>query len=109
MLLDKLHGIYKALLNSVDTHQARGILHVKGEACVCKYASEFGGEIADKMEELLEQNPTFFYVVEEKDQQLHVLAYPKDTVYRAVASIAATEVDSGGGKSGTDDTTDTGT
>jgi hypothetical protein len=82
-----LHGVYKALLNGVHEHGEGGVLYVKGNACAYRFPLGFAPpRFREALEEALaERGHDHFFVVEERDAQLHVLAYPKAVVRAAVA------------------------
>ena len=96
---NQLHGIFKAILNGVHTRGEGGVLYVKGEECAYHFPREFGSEdFRGSLETVLEDGGReHFYVVEEKDGQLHVLAYPKQRVLeealQSVSPPAATPPD----------------
>jgi hypothetical protein len=61
-----------------------GLVYVKGDECAYVFPNELNGgdEIKETLTELLENEHAarVFYVVEERDSKLHVLAYPRDQV-----------------------------
>lgn len=87
-----LHGVYKALLNGVHERGEGGFLYVKGGECAYLKPHELVGQpqVSEALAQMLadEKAAAAFYVAEERDGQLHLLAYPKETVYRAVAEAA---------------------
>lgn len=78
----KLHGVFKGILNGVHERGDGGVLYVKGDACAYRFPNEFADEgIRDSLTTILEEHGTRqFFVVDEKDGQLHVLAYSKQHV-----------------------------
>lgn len=81
-----LHGVYRAALNGVHARGDGGFVFVRGDECTYMFPSELTGHAtaSDSLAELLEAEAgkSVFYVVEERDAQLHVLAYPRDRVLR---------------------------
>jgi hypothetical protein len=77
-----LHGVFKAILNGFYGRGDGGVLYVKGEECAYRFPHEFpDATFRDGLESLLSDNgKRYFYVVEEKDGHLHVLAYERQRV-----------------------------
>ena len=77
-----LHGVFKALLNGVHQRGDGGVLYVKGDECAYRFPGEFSNAtFRGSLEEALTENgASHFFVVEEKDAQLHLLAYSKKRV-----------------------------
>lgn len=88
----KLHGVFCEMLNGMHLRGTGGVVHVKGDGCRYCFPREFSHEEFRKgLEEVVEDDDQHFYVVHEKDGYMHLLAYARDTVYRAAASsVAAT-------------------
>lgn len=82
-MADNLHGVFKGILNGISERGEGGVLYVKGDECAYRFASEFvNTQFRGSLERILEEDAGFhFFVVEEKDNQLHVLAYPKTRVW----------------------------
>lgn len=99
-----LHGVFKGLLNGVHTRGEGGVLYVKGDLCAYRFPREFPGEsIRDTLETILEEHgQQQFFVVDEKDGQLHVLAYPKERVWREALASAPPPPPSQEGECSTD-------
>ena len=61
-----------------------GFVYVKGDECTYLFPSELTGhaEMTESLTEMLadERAKMVFYVVEERDSALHVLAYPRKRV-----------------------------
>jgi hypothetical protein len=78
-----LHGVFKALLNGVHARGEGGVLYVRGGECAYRFAHEFADAgFRGSLETVLEEDARrHFFVVEERDGQLHVLAYPKERVW----------------------------
>ena len=92
----KIHGIYAAILNGTHERGTGGVLYVKGEECAYRFPCEFtNGQFQEKLGEILEEDGgANFYVVEERDQQLHILAYPKQVVeYEVACAMRAGQAD----------------
>lgn len=82
-----LHGVFKALLNGVHERGDGGVLYVKDEQCAYRFPREFTDEtFRGQLETLLDDTPDNFFVVEERDRALHVLAYPRSHVREQVAN-----------------------
>tara|TARA_B110001452_G_scaffold242810_1_gene225837 strand:+ start:5563 stop:5934 length:372 start_codon:yes stop_codon:yes gene_type:complete len=81
-----LHGVFRAALNGMHERGDGGFVYVKGEECVYLYPSELTGhtDAQDSLTEMLadEKAKMVFYVVEERDNALHVLAYPRTRVLK---------------------------
>ena len=79
-----LHGVFKAVLNGVHERGDGGFVYVKGDECAYLFPSELEGHAGarESLEELLsdEKAKMVFYVLEERDNALHVLAYPRERV-----------------------------
>mgnify|MGYP001376148772 CR=1 FL=1 len=80
-----LHGVFKAALNGAHYRGDGGFVYVKGEECAYLFPREFRGrqpDAATTLEELLqdEKAKQVFYVAEEREGQLHILAYPRERV-----------------------------
>lgn len=92
-----LHGIFKAILKGERDRGTGGFLYVKGDSCAYMYPHELCGQddARDAIAELLsdENTNTNYYIMEERDSKLHILAYPKAHVYRAVEESMAATVD----------------
>lgn len=83
-----IHGIFKAALNGIHERGTGGFVYVKGDACRYMFPRELVGqqEMSGTLSDLLaeEKADHVFYVVEERDQSLHLLAYPRDRVLKDV-------------------------
>ena len=88
----QLHGVFRAILQGVHARGEGGVLYVKDDGCAYRFPREFPDEaFRGSLEGILEEDEGLhFFVVEERDRQLHVLAYPR-------AHVAALLVDEGGG------------
>ena len=81
-------GVYKALLNGLYTRGEGGFLYVKGDECAYMFPNELNNENARPMiTELVcgEHGCRMFYVLEERDNQLHLYAHGREEVFRSVA------------------------
>lgn len=87
-----LHNVFKALLNGSLQRGEGGVLYVKDGGCAYQFPPEFpSAEFRGALETVLEHDEgKNFFVVEEKDHQLHVLAYPKTRVWAEALSGHAT-------------------
>lgn len=89
MAAESLPGLFKAFVNAVHTRKddTKWVILVKGDECGCLSVSELPNEtFRGQLETTLDEHgDKFFFVVEERDEALHVLAYPKDRVYRETA------------------------
>ena len=79
----RLHGVFKAIVNGVNERGEGGVLFVKGDGCAYRFVSEFANdEFRGALTTVVENDENqHFFVVEERDKQLHVLAYPKTRVW----------------------------
>lgn len=79
----RLHGVFKAIVNGVNERGKGGVLFVKGDGCAYRFASEFtNDEFRGALTTVIENDEDrHFFVVEERDKHLHVLAYPKTRVW----------------------------
>ena len=82
-MANNLHGVFKGILNGIHERGEGGVLFVKGEECAYRFASEFtNAEFRCTLRDILDKDQGLhFFVVEERDKQLHVLAYPKTRVW----------------------------
>ena len=87
-----LHGVFKAALNGMHARGDGGFVYVKGDECAYLFPSELKGhdQVRETLEEMLqdEKAKLVFYVLEERDNALHVLAYPRE---RVLADVIADE------------------
>jgi len=81
-----LHGVFKAALNGMHTRGDGGFVYVKGDECAYLFPSELKGheDVRGTLEEMLadEKAQRVFYALEERDNALHILAYPRDRVLK---------------------------
>jgi hypothetical protein len=79
-----IHGVYKGLLNGTYARGDGGFLYVKGDECVYMFAHELKNqdEARRALEVALEEDADkeFFFVLEERDNILHMLAYRKANI-----------------------------
>lgn len=102
-------GVFRGIANGVEQRGDGGFLFVRGDHCAYMFLHELGNlEAAQRehLEELLhgEAARKVFYVLEEKDANLHVLAYPKEVVFQQLADDARGGAETGPG--GAHDTAD---
>ena len=88
-----VHGVFKAALNGMHDRGAGGFVYVKGDACAYMFPRELQGQpqLCESLEEMLadEKASRVFYVVNERDGQLHIVAYPRDSVLRDMVADGA--------------------
>ena len=80
-----MHGVFKALVNGLQEKGEGRVLWVRGETCSYCCPEDFGNaEFASGLRMLLDkpQAQTLFFVVNEEGGKLHVVAYPREKVYR---------------------------
>jgi hypothetical protein len=80
---DPMNKLFKALLNGIHQRGDGGVLYVKGEECGYLFPREFkDATFRGHLEELLqgERAHEVYFAVEERDSNMHVLAYPKSQV-----------------------------
>ena len=77
--MPEVHGVFRAILQGVHTRGDGGVLFVKGDGCAYRFPHEFtDAGFRGSLEGILEEDEgAHFFVVEERDGQLHVLAYPR--------------------------------
>ena len=85
--MSNIHGVFRAALNGIHERGNGGFVFVKGDECAYMFPHEIAAknkDMASTLEEMLsdEKAQRVFYVVEERDSALHVLAYPRDTVLK---------------------------
>lgn len=110
----KLHGIFKALLNGRHERGSGGALYVKDELCAYRFPQEFPESFRGALSDLIEEDGgEHFFVVEEREKQLHVVKYPCVRVLEdiqgtmdAPSDARVEEIDAGDG--GEDHTADAG-
>lgn len=81
----KVHGVFRAALNGVHERGDGGFVFVKGDSCAYMFPRELQGQpaLAETLTELLEDREKadrVFYVVNQTETQLHLVAYPRDRV-----------------------------
>ena len=83
-----IHGVYKGLLNGTHARGDGGFLYVKGGGCVYMFTHELKNqdEARRALEVALEEDADkeFFFVLEERDNTLHMLAYRKADVQHEI-------------------------
>ena len=81
-----LHGVFRAALNGMHARGDGGFVYVKGDECAYLFPSELKGhqEAQETLQEMLsdEKAKMVFYVLEERDNAIHVLAYPRARVLK---------------------------
>ena len=85
-----LHGVFKAALNGIHERGDGGFVYVKGDECAYMFPRELKGQpqLCETLEEMLsdDNSSRVFYVVEERDGQLHLVAYPRNRVLSDMVS-----------------------
>lgn len=78
-----LHGVHKALLNAEQAGRTGGALYVKDDACAYRAVDDFPDERfrAHLSQMIAAGGALYFFVVEERDNKLHVVAYAKEDVW----------------------------
>ena len=83
-----IHGVFKAALNGIHERGTGGFVFVKGDTCGYMFPHELKGneQLVETLEELMadEKAERVFYVVEERDNNLHLVAYPRDSVLKEI-------------------------
>ena len=80
-----MHGVFTALINGVHEQGEGGVLWVRGEVCTYCFPETFGDTEFAAGLKIMMSHPnahTLFFVINEKDGVAHVVAYPRDKVYR---------------------------
>ena len=81
-----LHGVFRAALNGMHARGDGGFVYVKGDECAYLFPSELRGhdDARETLGDMLtdEKAKMVIYVLEERDGQVHVLAYPRDRVLK---------------------------
>lgn len=96
-----VHGVYRAALNGELERGTGGFVYVRGDECAYMFPRELVGQanVAGTLTEMLADTDTaatVFYVVENRDSQLHVLAYPREAVMKDMLTSASTESSTAG-------------
>lgn len=83
-----LHGVFKEIINGTTNRGPDGVVFVKGDECgyclVCDFPVVRFRDTLLKI--LQEDGGEHFFVVEERDAQLHIVAYTKKRVYEETAT-----------------------
>ena len=92
-----MHGAYGAILRGVRDRGDGGVLYVRENKGVYCFPVELNDQNArDTLEDLLagEDAKRVFYVIEERDGKAHILAYPREEVFRsALPTRASAEIE----------------
>ena len=87
-----VHGVFRAAVQGVRDRGDGGFVYVRGDECGYMFPRELRGQDDARrgLDELLEAPAAsrVFYVVEERDGHLHVLAYPRERVLRELVEDA---------------------
>lgn len=88
-----LHGVFKAALNGIHERGNGGFVYVKDDKCAYMFPRELKDQtqLSETLDEMLsdEKASQVFYVVEERDKQMHLLAYPRDRVLKDMVAGAS--------------------
>ena len=87
-------GVFRAILNGVGSRGEGGVLYIHGDECAYCFPDEFSNnEFRYGLQATLSASSAkkFFYVVHRDDSAMHVLAYPREAVFRGVASEATSD------------------
>ena len=83
-----LHGIYKGILNGLHERGEGGFLYVRNDEAAYLFPHELKNQkdLQDGLQEMLEGDAArhVFYVVEETAGKCHVLAYPREVVWKTI-------------------------
>jgi len=86
-----LHGVFKAALNGIHERGDGGFVFVKGDECGYLFPSELTGhaEARESLEEMLtdETARLRIYVLEERDNALHLLSYTREQVAKDMIEV----------------------
>ena len=85
-----MHGVFKGILNGIHERGTGGFLYVKGDMCAYMFPHELQVvDARETLQELLadERAEHVFYVLEERDCKLNLLAYPREEVFRSAEII----------------------
>lgn len=88
-----LHGVFRAAIQGMHDRGTGGFVYVKGEHCGYIFPHELQGqdEARDAMQDLLtdEASTENIFVMENRDEKLHVLAYSKEVIKKALGEALA--------------------
>ena len=88
-----LHGVFRAAIQGMHDRGTGGFVYVKGEYCGYIFPRELQGqdEARDAMQDLLTDEASMdnIFVLENRDDKLHVLAYSKEVVKKALGEALA--------------------
>lgn len=95
-----LHGVYTAILNGLHERGDGGFLYLKDNNAMYLFPDEVKNQndLRDSMRSMLQDDSSknVFYVAEERNGEIHLLAYPRTVVLEEARK--ATERGSGGEK-----------
>lgn len=85
-MVNNIHGVFRAAINGVHQRDEGGFVYVKDDRCGYMFPCELQHAPArEMMQQLLDDKEKacqVFYVLEERDGKLHVLAYPRVDVFQ---------------------------
>lgn len=88
-----LHKVFSAIFQGVQDRGDGGFLYVRGDDAVYMFTNELQGrdELKQTLEDLKcnEDSKKVFYVVEERDDKMHLIAYTKERVFGQIAELIA--------------------
>ena len=89
-----LHGVFRGLLNGIQERGEGGFLYVKEGNCRYMFPSEVTNEdVRASMEAMFadESADNVFFVAEERDSKLNLLAYPRNVVANELSAHVANQ------------------
>ena len=92
-----LHGVFRAALNGVHERGDGGLVYVDGDRCAYLFPRELEGhpEAQESLTDMLadEKAKLVFYVLEKRQDALHVLAYPRERVLADMSADAPSAIE----------------
>ena len=87
-----LHGVFRGLLNGIEERGEGGFLYVKEGHCRYMFPSEVANtDVRASMEAMFadESADEVFFIAEERDNNLNLLAYPRNVVANELSAHIA--------------------
>lgn len=94
-----MHDIFKVLINGALQRGPGGVAFFDGTKTGYIFPKEFTNpEVQENLQVMIDEHPDVFFVAEERvegegGKTLHILAYPKETVFRSVSDDADEDVE----------------
>ena len=88
---DMSHGVFRAIYKGVQTRGDGGFLYVRGDECCYMYPGELsdaGARAAMTKVMAQELAASVYFVAEERDGNMHILAHPKELVMAAAVAAS---------------------